>query len=409
MKYLLLVGDGMADEPRPELDGRTPLQYAATPHMDRVAACGEIGLVRTVPEGYPPGSDVANLSLLGYDPRRYYTGRAPLEAVSMGIDLADDDVAFRCNLVTLSGDGAYATREMADYSAGEISSAEAQQLIDHLNESLGSAELQFYAGISYRHLLVWRGGPGRTVLVPPHDISGRVVQDHLPTGEGADVLRDLMVASSRLLPEHPVNRERRARGLPEANSVWFWGQGRRPALPAFGDRWGLAGAVISAVDLIKGIGLCAGMESIDVEGATGTIHTNFRGKAEAALRALADGRDFVLVHVEAPDEASHQGDLATKIRAIEEIDRQVLGEVLYGLEQIGPFRVMVLPDHATPLRTRTHADVPVPFACMQGDRREPNPARSFDEVCAAGSGLFIPHGHELLSHFLQKGTGMFCG
>ncbi len=400
MKYLVLVGDGMADEARPELDGRTPLQYARTPHMDLVAAGGELGLVRTVPEGYPPGSDVANLAVLGYDPRRYYTGRAPLEAVSMGIGLEEADVAFRCNLVTLSEAGRYEDREMVDYCAGEISSGEARQLIEHLDAQLGSDELRFYPGISYRHLLVWRGGPADTALIPPHDIPGRVVKDYLPAGAGAEVLGGLMTESSKLLPAHPVNRERRARGLREANSIWFWGQGRRPALPPFYDRYRLAGAVISAVDLVKGIGLCAGLDRIEVEGATGNIHTNFRGKAEAALAALADGLDFVLIHVEAPDEASHQGDLATKIRAIEEIDRQVLGEVLYGLKELGPFRVMVLPDHPTLLRTRTHSADPVPFASMRDGRLKRRSGPTFDEVCAARSGLFVPFGHELMARFV---------
>lgn len=385
---------------RPELGGLTPLQYARTPHMDMVAACGELGLLRTVPEGYPPGSDVANLSIMGYDPREYYTGRAPLEAVSMGVELGATDVAFRCNLVTLSGSEPYETRTMVDYSAGEISSAEARELIEDLDRKLGSDEWRFYPGISYRHLLVWAGGPSETGLTPPHDITGQVVQDYLPVGGGADVLQHLMTGSSRLLADHPVNRDRRSRGLREANSVWLWGQGRRPALPRFSDRYRVEGAAISAVDLIKGIALCAGLQSIEVEGATGNIHTNFRGKAEAALAALASGLDFVLIHVEAPDEAGHQGDLETKIRAIEEIDRQVLGIVLNGLQELGPHRVLVLPDHYTPVRTRTHSADPVPFAIMREGHQKGKSGPGFSEEAAARSGIFLPQGHELMGRFI---------
>jgi 2,3-bisphosphoglycerate-independent phosphoglycerate mutase len=392
----------MADEPRPELDGLTPLQYARTPHMDLVAARGEIGRVRTVPAGFPPGSDVANLSVMGYDPQKYYTGRAPLEAVSMGIALKEEDVAFRCNLVTLTDAQPYAEREMVDYSAGEISTAEARELIVFLDRELGSATLRFHPGISYRHLLVWRGGPAETVLTPPHDIPGMEVRPHLPAGIGDGVLKSLMAQSAELLAGHPVNRERRQRNKRPANSIWFWGQGRRPALPLFRDLFGLGGVVISAVDLIKGIGLCAGLESIEVEGATGTIHTNFRGKAAAALQALGSGADFALIHVEAPDEAAHQGDLETKIRAIEEIDRQVLGEVLRGVKDIGPFRIMVLPDHPTPVRTRTHSDDPVPFAVLrEGDGGGPRSDRGFDEVSAAQSGLYFPAGYELMPYFVH--------
>ncbi len=403
LKYLVLVGDGMADEPRPELDGMTPLQYARTPHMDLVAACGEIGQVRTVPAGYQPGSDVANLSVLGYDPQKYYTGRAPLEAVSMGIDLQERDVAFRCNLVTLTDAEPYEEREMVDYSAGEISTAEARELILFLDRELGSEALRFYPGVSYRHLLVWREGPVETRLTPPHDIPGSEVRAHLPAGAGDGVLKSLMVQSAQLLAGHPVNRARRQRNERTANSIWFWGQGRRPALPPFRDLFGLQGAVISAVDLIKGIGLCAGLESIEVEGATGTIHTNFRGKAVAALNALASGADFVLIHVEAPDEASHHGDLETKIRAIEEIDQRVLGEVLRGARDIGPLRIMILPDHPTPLRTRTHSADPVPFAILrEGTGGGRKAERGFDEVSAARSGVYFRIGCKLMPYFIRR-------
>ncbi len=402
MKYLMLVGDGMADEPCPDLEGKTPLQYAHTPNMDYIASQGELGLVQTVPAGYPPGSDVANLSVMGYNPKQYYTGRAPIEAVSMGLSLDQDDVAFRCNLVTLAAAKDYQQAKMADYCAGEISSAEARELIEHLNQELGGNGLRFNPGISYRHLMVWSKGPDSTRLTPPHDIYGQVIGEHLPSGKGSEVLGEIMQQSYRLLSEHPVNRKRRESGLNEANSVWFWGQGRKPALPLFADCFGLQGAVISAVDLIKGIGLCAGMESIDVEGATGNSHTNYRGKAVAGLQALAEGRDFVLIHVEAPDEASHQGELQTKIKSIEDIDRLVLGEVLHGLRDMGAFRVALLPDHPTPVRTRTHTGDPVPFAILREGQGDQNKTLAFDEEHAASTGITIPLGHELMERFIRR-------
>ena len=400
MKYVVLLGDGMADEPLAELGGRTPLEAAATPHLDALAAKGETGLVRTVPEGFPPGSDVANLAALGYEPQLYYTGRSPLEAISMGVELTAEDVAFRCNLVTLSDEPSYAAKTMLDYSAGEISTAEAGVLIAELQQSLGAPNLHFYPGISYRHLLVWRGGPAETGLTPPHDISGQPIAAFLPRGEGAATLLRLMEESHRRLPDLPVNRQRRAAHQRQANSLWFWGQGKKPALPDFKDRYGLKGSVISAVDLVKGIGLCIGCEVVAVPGATGNIHTNFRGKVEAALEELKRGQDFVFIHVEAPDEAGHQGDLATKIRAIEAVDR-MLGQLLAGLQPYPAFKALVLPDHPTPLRLRTHTGDPVPFVCYATNANSPETARSFGETTAAQSGVYYPSGTALMKRFIN--------
>lgn len=399
MKFIVVLGDGMADRPRPELGGRTPLAYARTPHMDRVAS-SLLGMVRTVPQGLPPGSDVANLAVMGFDPRRYYTGRSPLEAVSMGIDLGPMDIAFRCNLVSLSDEEPFEAKTMVDYSAGEISTREARELIAAVASRLDTADRRFYPGISYRHLMVWKNGPEGSALTPPHDISGKVIGPYLPKGEGAPGLLSLMCESAAILAGHPVNAARRARGLRPATAVWLWGRGRRPSLPRFTDLYGLEGAVISAVDLVRGIGRCAGMEVIEVPGVTGNIHTNFRGKAEAALAALEEGLDFVYVHVEAPDEAGHQGDLETKIRAIEAVDEQVLGEILGGLREFPSYRVMVLPDHPTPLDIRTHTDDPVPFA--MADQAAPPGACPFSEENAARTGVYLPDGPALLRRFLEN-------
>ena len=414
MKYIVVLADGMADYPCPELGGKTPLAYAQTPQMDGLAARGTVGLVRTVPEGLPPGSDVANLSVLGYDPRECYTGRAPLEAASMGVGLKPEDVAFRCNLVTLAGDGPYAARVMVDYSAGEISSAEARELITAVQERLGNETIAFYPGVSYRHLMVWRGGPADTVLTPPHDITGRVVGDFIPRGKGAGTLLRLMEESARFLPSETVNRRRTEAGQRPANSIWFWGQGRKPRLAPFQEKFGLAGSVVAAVDLIRGIGVLAGMRVPVVPGATGNIHTNYRGKAQAALEELKTGQDFVFVHIEAADEAGHQGDLQAKVRAIEEIDAKVVGEVLAGLKEGFPaWRVLVLPDHPTPLVLRTHTAEPVPFVIADAVCDDPGiPLRVFSEEAARSTGLRFDTGWQLLPHFFWGrpwGKGWRCG
>ncbi|SFF95131.1 phosphoglycerate mutase [Desulfotomaculum arcticum] len=399
MKYIVVVGDGMADYPRPELDNKTPLQYAVTPNMDLLAAQGKTGMVKTVPNGFPPGSDVANLSVMGYAPEKYYTGRSPLEAVSMGVELAEQDVAFRCNLITLSDDAGYEQKTMVDYSAGEITSEEAAELIAAVNQELGGSERRFYPGISYRHLMVWQGGPVKVELTPPHDISDRSVTDYLPKGEGQDILLEIMRNSYLLLKDHPVNRSRIQRGLRPANSVWLWGQGKKPSLPLFKELYGLQGAVISAVDLIMGIGICAGLEIIKVPGATGNIHTNFLGKAEVALTALRDGADFIYLHVEAPDEAGHQGETETKVKAIEEIDRLVLATLLKSLPEFGDYKIMLLPDHPTPLSIKTHTAEPVPFALMDS-RGKGASGRTYDEQTAAASGIMVANGPALMKSFI---------
>jgi len=400
MKYVILLGDGMADEQVSELDGKTPLQFAATPNMDYLAANGVIGIVRTIPEGLPPGSDVANLSVMGYDPRKCYTGRSPLEAVSMGVDLRENDVAFRCNLVSLSDHGKYEEKIMVDYSSDEISTPEARELIVEIDKRLSNDIIHFYPGISYRHLLVWKGGPEGSVLTPPHDISGRFITEYLPKGEGYKTLIHLMKESSKFLPDHPVNLKRIKEGLRPATSIWLWGQGKKPALPKFIDKYGLKGSVISAVDLIKGIGICAGLEVVEVEGATGNIHTNFRGKAMAALEELRKGKDFVYIHVEAPDEAGHRGELANKVRAIEEVDK-MLADLLNGLNQFKDYKIMLLPDHPTPMSTRTHSRNPVPFVIYTKGIKTANKITAYNEEAAEQSNIMLPKGHELMDYFIK--------
>ena len=401
MKYIIVLGDGMADYPCPELNNLTPLQYAQTPNMDYIASKGEIGLVQSVPNGFPPGSDVANLSVMGYAPSEYYSGRSPLEAVSMGVDLADHDIAFRCNLVTLSDEPDYQNKKMVDYSSGEITSEESRQLIETIQKELKSNDKHFYPGISYRHLMVWHKGATDTELVPPHDIFGLQIKEHLPQGTGGDVLIDIMERSYAVLKDHPVNLLRRERGLNPANSLWLWGQGKRPGLPLFKDLYQLEGAVISAVDLIQGIGVCAGMRIIKVPGATGNIHTNFKGKGEAVLTALSEGADYVYLHIEAPDEAGHQGNTELKVQAIEEIDRQVLSLLFEGLREYPRYRIMLLPDHPTPLKLRTHTAEPVPFCIADSDAVMAK-GRTYDESAATASGILIPDGPTLMKRFLRS-------
>lgn len=400
MKFIVVLGDGMADYKIKELGDRTPLQYARKPNIDRLARAGEVGLVKTVPEGLPPGSDVANLSVMGYNPVSYYTGRSPLEAVSMGVDLNPDDVAFRCNLVTLSDEQDYAAKTMVDYSSDEIPTAESRQLIEEVQKRLGTEVLRFYPGVSYRHLLVWSGGPEDFDLTPPHDISDRPIADHLPKGPASATLLRLMEESHRFLSDHPVNKARVAKGLRPANSLWIWGQGRKPAVPSFQEKYGLSGSVISAVDLTKGLGLCAGLESINVPGATGNITTNFRGKALAALEELKKGKDFVYIHIEAPDECGHRGELDNKVKSIEEIDEKVLGVLLEGLEEYDDYRIMILPDHPTPLSLRTHTAEQVPFLIYQKSQPKASAVAGYDEDSAQATGLRVENGYELMDRFI---------
>ena len=399
MKYLILLGDGMSDEPIAELGDKTPLEAAKTPNMDRLARNGKIGLAATVPAGYSPGSDVANLSVFGYDPTECYTGRSPLEAASMGVDLAPEDVAFRLNFIWLEAH--YGKLYMGDFAAGHISTEEATQLIETLQEELGGDEFNFYPGVSYRHLMVWKNGKDQLMFTPPHDISTLSIEGHLPQGEGADVLLDLTNSAQMLLNNHPVNNRRVADQKLPANSVWFWGHGRRPAMETYQQRYGLSGAVISAVDLIRGIGVNAGLDIIEVPGATGYLDTNYRGKAEYAIEASKTS-DFVYVHVEAPDEAGHGGLLKEKIAAIESFDRDVVGTILDHLDDIGDCQILVTPDHPTPIAKRTHTSDPVPYLLYDSRCDLASSAQSYSEAQAKKYGEVVP-GHQLLSMMIAAG------
>ncbi|MDT8420558.1 MAG: cofactor-independent phosphoglycerate mutase [Desulfuromonadales bacterium] len=398
MKYLVLLGDGMADEPLEQLGGKTPLEQAQTPYMDRLARTGKIGLAATVPGGFHPGSDVANLSVFGYDPQHCYSGRSPLEAASMGVELGPDDVAFRLNLVWLEAH--YGKLYMGDFSAGHISSEDSAKLVETLQQELGDDEFSFYPGVSYRHLLVWKNGRDKMICVPPHDISSQSIENHLPRGDGAAELISLTTSAQLVLNNHPVNHARVERGDLPANSIWLWGQGRKPKMETYRTLYDISGAVISAVDLIKGIGVCAGLEIIDVPGATGYLDTNYRGKAEYALDALKQ-HDFVYVHVEAPDEAAHGGLLEEKIKAIEDFDREVVGTIVENLDGVGDCRLLVLPDHPTPVAKRTHTSDPVPYILYDSRNNSLNGVRGYTESEAANAGSLIP-GCELLSTLLER-------
>lgn len=403
MKYLIILGDGMADYPVAALQNRTPLEAADKPHMDALAAHGVMGLARTVPEGMPPGSDTANMSVMGFPPRVYYSGRSPLEAVSLGIDVRPEDVTFRANLVCLSEEADYSARTMIDFSAGEISTPEAVELIEALQPLFSDADLCLFPGISYRHCLVMRGGSTGTILTPPHDITGKPIAGHLPAGRCGDRLLRLMKASAELLENHPVNLARKARGERPANSVWFWGEGTKPRLDPLEQLYGVRGGVVCAVDLIKGLGLCAGLRTIDVPGATGGMVTNYRGKAEAALKLLHDGCDLVYIHIEAPDECGHHGDAAAKVRAIEEIDRNILGWLMEQLDGEGEaYRILLTPDHPTPVSLMTHTDEPVPFVIYDSTAPAPDSGRRYTEAAAAQTGLFLPEGPMLMHRLLNR-------
>lgn len=397
MKVIILLGDGMSDITYSELGNKSPLQHAATPNMDFMAQHGQVGLAVTVPAGLPPGSDVANLSVFGYDPRTCYTGRSPLEAISMGVSLGPDDVAFRMNLVTLKPQGS--SIYMQDFSAGHIPTSEARELVETLRKELGNSEIEFHAGVGYRHLMVWRGGKDGMRSTPPHDISGKAILGSLPSGDGADMLVNIMNHAQMVLHDHPVNLRRKEQGKLPANSVWLWGHGKTPMIEPYREKFGLSGAVISAVDLIKGIGICAGLDIINVEGATGYIDTNYLGKGEAALSAL-ESHDFVYVHVEAPDEASHAGNMQHKLQAIEAFDRQVVGTVLEGMKKFGDYAILCMPDHPTPVKLMTHTSDPVPFVIYRGGAGEGNGAASYDEAQARATGLLL-EGHTLLNKLLS--------
>lgn len=400
MKYIVMLGDGMADYPIEELGGKTPLEVAKKPNIDRLACGGELGMIKTVPEGLKPGSDVANLSAMGYNPLQCYTGRSPLEAVSIGIQMDDTDVAFRCNLVTLSDEAEYENKTMMDYSSGEITTGEAAELIRAVDEVFRTSEILFYPGISYRHCMIWHNGPVGLDLTPPHDISDRKVTEYLP---GNPVILDLMKRSYEVLKDHPVNKARVAKGLNPANSIWLWGEGTKPGVSRFEETYGVKGSVISAVDLIKGIGICAGMKVIEVEGATGNIDTNFRGKGEAALRTLLDGQDMVYIHVEAPDECGHHGDLEGKIRAIELIDQEIVGPLLKGLEEAGEdYSILVMPDHPTPISIKTHISDPIPYLLYRSTAPEESGIDTYTENTGKSTGRYVAQGYELMSRLLGR-------
>ena len=401
MKYVIVLADGMADYPIEALGGKTPLEAAASPHMDGISRLGQCGIVKTVPDSLSPGSDTANLAVMGYAPEECYTGRSPLEAVSMGIELDDDDVAMRCNIVTISDTEKYEDATMVDYSSGEITTAESTILVRYLAEHLETETIKLYPGISYRHCLVLKHAQTGTDCTPPHDITGKPIASYLPKGVYGDLLLDIQKKSRELLKNHPVNLSRIERGLNPAVTCWFWGEGRRPALENFFELHGLRGAVVSAVDLIKGIGICAGLESIDVPGVTGTIDTNFDGKAAAAIDALKRGLDFAYIHLEAPDECGHHGDTDGKRRSIELIDEKIVAPLHDYLKSCGEdYAIMVLPDHPTPISTKTHARDAIPFAMYKSAA----PAASgldYSEKIAAETGLYFESGKSLMNYFLK--------
>jgi 2,3-bisphosphoglycerate-independent phosphoglycerate mutase len=394
MKYVIIHGDGMADWPCEELGGRTPLEAARKPNMDAIASRGQLGLVATIPAGMPSGSDVGTMTMLGYDPARYHTGRAPIEAANQGIELGPDDVVFRMNLVSLApGDGG--AMLMRDFTSGHISSDEAAKIVADLSRDLSGGGIEFFNGVSYRHLMVWRDGLGGARLTPPHDISGKPVEPHLPAGEGADRLNSIMHRAAEILHSHPVNRARRDAGKPEATSVWFWGQGKRPAVPTLKSRFGVDGSVISAVDLVNGLGRLAGLNVITVPGATGFLDTDYGAKARYGLASLKE-HDFLLLHIEAPDEAGHMGRADLKVEALERIDELIVGPMLRELPAFGDFTILLMPDHATPSQLKTHSNEPVPFAILKGSSAETGDERRYTEAEARRTGVKIDAGYRLI-------------
>ena len=399
MKYIVVLGDGMADEPIGELGGRTPLQAARTPVMDTMAKVSEQGIAYTVPKNLPAGSDVANLAMLGYDPQKYYSGRSPLEALSIGVDMKDTDIALRCNIVTLSEDETYEEKTIIDHSSGEITTEEARVLIDAVKKELETDEFQYYPGVSYRHLTIW--DHGETVeLTPPHDILGKRIGEYLPE---ETKLREMMEKSFYILDRHPINEKRREMGLNPANSIWFWGAGTRPALDDFEEKTGKKGAMVSAVDLLKGIAVGTHISSGEVQGATGGLDTNYKGKAMAAVDSLTkDGADVVYIHVEAPDEMGHQGSVENKVKAIEFLDDQVIRVVAEELKKRGEdFRMLIGPDHPTPISIRTHSKEPIPFM-IYDSTKEMKGQKEYSEEAAKSTGLVLEHGHDLMGRLLQK-------
>lgn len=401
MKYIVMLGDGMADYPIESLSGKTPLDVADKPNMDALAKGGAVGMVKTVPDGMAPGSDVANLSVMGYDPEVYYTGRSPLEAVSIGIDLGEGDVTYRCNLVTLSDADNYEDADMIDYSAGEISTPEATEIVNYLNEHFKTDKINLYPGVSYRHCLVIKDSKTGGRFTPPHDISKKPIKGHLPEGNNADILYDMMVKSRELLKDHPVNKKRIAEGKNPVTSCWFWGEGTKPAVTSFYDKFGIKGSVISAVDLIKGIGICAGHKSVDVPDTNGNWNTNFKGKAEAALDLLKD-YDYVYIHVEGPDECGHHGDIEHKIGSIESIDKEILGRIIPEMDKRGEaYTILLMPDHPTPISLMTHVSDPVPFVLYRSDKKLGPSTEKYTEADAKATGLYVAKACTLINNMIK--------
>ncbi len=400
MKYVVILIDGAADTPVEELGKKTPLEVASKPNIDALTLKSEVGMVTTVPEGFPPGSDVANLAVFGYDPQRYYTGRSPLEAASIGVPLKLSDTTFRANVVTLSDEENYADKTMVDYSSDEITTEEAHILIDAVNKELKCDEYEFFGGTSYRHLLVWHNKENHFDLTPPHDISGRVVGEYLPKD---NVLLELMKKSYDILKNHPVNIDRINRGLHPANSIWIWGNGTKPDLDTYAEKFGINGTVISAVDLIKGIGYCAGLDVVEIEGATGTVHTNFEGKANAAIKALKYGSDFLYVHLEAADEAGHRHEIDNKVKAIELIDKKIVEPILNYFKETGEdFNMLIMPDHPTPLSIMTHTSDPVPYVLYKSNNETNSGISSYTENNAKSTGITTDFGYNLINKLLNR-------
>lgn len=400
MKYIVVLGDGMADEPIQALGGKTPLAYAVTPMMDTLAPKSEIAMVHTIPDGMKPGSDTANLAVMGYNPRKYYSGRSPLEALSIGVDMKPTDIALRTNIVTLTEEEniPFEQRTIIDHSAGEISTEDAAVLIDAVKKEFETETYHFHVGTSYRHLLIWEHGEV-IELAQPHDHLGKVIAPYMPTDP---VLRDMMVRSYDILNEHPINVERARKGLNKANCLWFWGAGTRPALSSFKEKTGKTGVMISAVDLLKGIAVGAGLEVIEVEGVTGSLHTNYEGKAMAAVDALRGGKDFAYIHVEAPDEMGHQGNVANKVQSIEYLDQRVIRIVVDELEKAGEdFRLLIMPDHPTPIRCRTHTSDSIPYLLYDSTKPLDNVGMLYNEEMAKSTGKLVEHGYELMDHLLE--------
>ena len=398
MKYIILQGDGMADMPVEELGHKTPLEVAEKPNITRLLSYSIMGVIHTIPEGLPPGSDVGNLSLLGYDPSQYYTGRAAIEAAAMDIVMNEGDVAYRCNLVTLSDDE---PRKMVDYSAGHISSEEAREIVETVNEKLGSDSYKFFPGVSYRHIMLWKNGSAKPVTTPPHDISGKIIDEYLPRGEDSEVLRDLIKKSWEFLPGHPVNKKRVEKGESPANSIWLWGQGVKPSIEPMKEKYGITGAMISAVDLLKGLAKLMGMKVINVPGATGYLDTNYQGKVEAAIKALEEV-DLAYVHIEAPDETGHQGRADLKVQAIEDFDKKVVGPIVEALGK-SEYRLLITPDHPTPVKLRTHTSAPVPFIIFDSRGKYFNELyHKYSESEALKTGIEVNPGYQIMSYLLEK-------